>query len=80
MYFYLGVTTMLTEDNHLCAVVIHILHSLVEKNELTLEFYVQSQMFCNVEFHVVFHSSSPTIFTAETLHEVQWHILHLYMC
>jgi hypothetical protein len=48
VYLYLGFAALLPEY-HLHAFVVHVLHSLVGRNQSLSKFYVRSQMFCDVE-------------------------------
>ena len=55
----------------------------MESTAMSLELCVWPQKFCNMEFHemdIAFHTSSPTMFISETLYNMLWHILHLYLC
>jgi hypothetical protein len=50
VYLYLGFNALLPECHNFHTIVLHVLHSLMQRSQSPSKFYVCSQMFCNVEF------------------------------
>lgn len=63
------------EHNFFHAIVVHVLHSLVGRNQSPSKFCVHSQTFCSVELYKVdtlpvSHHTRPTITIAEVVYEM----------
>jgi hypothetical protein len=77
VYLYLGLA--LLPEHHLChTVIVHVLHSLVGRNESSSKFCVHSQMFCDVAIAASIPPQQPYHFHCRNpIWNPRWHILHL---